>query len=50
MSKRVPVTNTAVARVQRTVAIRSGGKVPKNSHVGRMQRALVKVADKGNSN
>jgi hypothetical protein len=36
-----PTTAAAVARMQSAVARANNGAVPKNSHVGRMQRAVA---------
>lgn len=37
-------TPVVVARVQRAVALKSGGQVPKGSYVGRMQRVAAQIA------
>lgn len=36
-------TPDVAARVQRAVAIQNGGKVPKGSYVGRIQRTVAKA-------
>jgi len=38
-----PVTPTVVARVQRAVAVKNGGKTPPGSYVGRMQRTVAQT-------
>lgn len=43
-------TPAVVARAQRAVAIQNGGRVPKDSYVGRMQRTVApQVASSGKS-
>jgi hypothetical protein len=53
MSKRKPsaklTTPAVVARVQRAVAVKNGGKIPKGSFVGRMQRAAAKLRSTGSN-
>lgn len=39
--KTVPITQSAVARVQRAEAVKHGGGVPKGNHVGRMQKVVA---------
>lgn len=39
----VPVSQTAVSRVQSTVAKKHAGGVPKDAYVCRIQRALAKA-------
>lgn len=36
-----PTTTTVAARVQRAVATKNGGQIPKGSYVGRMQRTAA---------
>lgn len=42
-------TPTAASRVQKAVALRTGGNVPEGSVVGRMQRAAVRNYGKSGS-
>lgn len=39
-----PVTPDAIARIQSSVAKQNGGGVPKDSYVGRMQKAAAKFS------
>lgn len=40
---KVPVNQSAVSRMQSAVATKHAGGVPKDTYVGRMQKALAKA-------
>ena len=42
--KSTPITQDAIARIMRAESAKHGGKIPKGSHVGRLQRRFARQA------
>jgi hypothetical protein len=43
-SAKVPISQSAVSRIQRAVATKRADGAPKDKYVGRMQKALAKTS------